>query len=356
MPVLADLPTDLLPVMERLAGAMRRVETVFDAAVRSDLPAVQTLVQHVESYRGKMLRPQLVVLCAQAAAQSAAQAAPVSPIAEPRVTDEQVIVAAVCEMIHMATLVHDDVLDEADVRRKGSTVNRLRGNEAAVILGDYLFSSAFRLCSTLDSQQASLLIGATGMALCSGELLQLHHRENFSLDQATYFRIVEQKTASLIATACRLGAMLGSPGLASNSAPDAALPERFHRFGMAIGVAFQIQDDLLDLTGDQGLVGKPLHRDVELGKLTLPLIHHLATASPDTRGSTLMLLRSAAAISREQLDALTHALHSTGSIAHARAAAESLVERAKDSLAPLADSPEKRLLLFMADQVVTRNA
>lgn len=358
MPLASSIPTDLAPVIRVLDEAIVGVERVFDGALRSDLPPVQRLVEHVETYRGKMLRPQLVILSALAASPPLhSNLLPGSAC----LTDAHLTIAAVCEMIHMATLVHDDVLDEADVRRKGATVNRLHGNEAAVILGDYLFSSAYRLCSTLPGEtgrQASLLIGQTGMTLCAGELLQLHHRQNLSLDERTYFRIVEQKTASLIAVACRLGAM--------QSGADAHTADRFHRFGLALGVAFQIQDDLLDLTGDQGVVGKPLHRDVELGKLTLPLIHHLSTASPDLRGRTLLLLRAEAnddgggggglrALNAPAFAALLSALESTGSIAHARQTADDLVSQAKQALAPISESPVRSLLLWVADQVVARS-
>ena len=327
-----------------IAEGLLRVVAVFDEQLESDLPAVSSLCRHVEQYRGKMLRPQLVILCGLASLRTTSQG---STPADTDISPAHITIAAVSEMIHMATLVHDDVLDEADVRRKGATVNRLHGNEAAVILGDYLFSAAFRLCSTLDSQLASLLIGQTGMTLCSGELLQLHHRENFSLDQNTYFRIVEQKTASLIATACRLGAV--------QSGASAELADRFQRFGLCLGVAFQIQDDLLDLTGNQEVVGKPLHRDVALGKLTLPIIHHLSAASPDLRSRTLLLLRSGRALSGAEFTSILAALESTGSIAHARVTAQSLVDQAKDAVATLPDSHIKQLLLFMADQVVARS-
>ncbi len=336
-----SIPTDLMPVQELVGRAMRRVEQAFDRALRSDLPPVQSLVQHVESYRGKMLRPALVILSGLAARGPGAAAAP-----DDLVTDAHVTIAAVCEMIHMATLVHDDVLDEADVRRKGATVNRLRGNEAAVILGDYLFSSAYRLCSTLDSQSAALLIGETGMQLCAGELLQLHHRENLSIDQPTYFEIVRRKTGSLISIACRLGAM--------QSGADAGTAARLGDFGMCVGVAFQIQDDLLDLTGNQAVVGKPLRRDIELGKLTLPVIHHLETADPIDRGGTLSLLRDTDAYDAAAARKLLSALQSTRSLDHASTKAHELVAQAKSLIHPLPDSPARRLLLLMADQVVGR--
>jgi octaprenyl-diphosphate synthase len=315
-----------------LDGWLRRVEEAFDRALQSDLPPVQRLVAHLETYRGKMLRPSLVMLCGLAA-----------DVRSDAPAEAHITIAAVCEMIHMATLVHDDVLDEADIRRQGATVNRLRGNEAAVVLGDYVFSAAYRLCSTLDSQQAALLIGQTGMTLCAGELLQLAHRENFSIDEPTYFEIVKRKTGSLIAIACRLGAMQ------SGASPE--LAARFEEFGLKLGIAFQIQDDLLDLAGDQVVVGKPLRKDASLGKLTLPVIHHLAIATPQRRGATLLLLEDFSPTAGKKL---LEALESTRSIDHAHGAARKLVAEAKALLAGVPHSLAKQTLLHMADQVVTR--
>ncbi len=348
---------DLGEIASLLEVALRRVETTFDRALQSDLPPVQRLVAHLETYRGKMLRPSLVILSGLAAA-TPGSSSPSSPnsslrhsIAPSLLSDAHITIAAVCEMIHMATLVHDDVLDEADIRRQGATVNRLRGNEAAVVLGDYVFSAAYRLCATLPSQQAALLIGQTGMTLCAGELLQLHHRENFSIDEPTYFEIVKRKTGSLIAVACKLGAMQ-SLGVARLSEPgDSHLADRFEQFGLKLGVAFQIQDDLLDLTGDQGVVGKPLRKDAELGKLTLPVIHHLATATPQRRGQTLQLLEDFGPAAAKKL---LEALDSTRSIDHAHGAARELVAGAKALLKDLPESAAKATLMAMADQVVSR--
>ena len=345
MPVSLSIPPDLLPVQEVLGRALQRVETEFDRALRSDLPPLQQLVRHIETYRGKMLRPVLVILSGLAATPDSARATTTASLEE-HILPAHLSVAAVCEMIHMATLVHDDVLDDADARRGGATVNRLRGNEAAVILGDYLFSSAYRLCSSLDSQAAALLIGQTGMTLCAGELLQLHHRDNFSIDQPTYFEIVRRKTASLIATACRLGAWQ------SGATPDFCT--RFEDFGLRLGVAFQIQDDLLDLTGNEIVVGKPIHRDVELGKLTLPVIHHLTTAAAAERGRTLAMLSEQSAFDAHAAGELVARLNTTGSIDFARAKAKELVEQAKHAIDPLPASAPKRMLMLMADQVVSR--
>ncbi|MFO0874183.1 MAG: polyprenyl synthetase family protein [Phycisphaerales bacterium] len=357
--------TALLPVADAqtaalLARELGEVEVIFERQLASDLPAVNSLCKHVERYRGKMLRPTLVLATGLATAgadgsggrsgevrsdeggfdgeadrrRAAARGTrgPVSPAHR--------TVAAVVEMIHMATLVHDDVLDEADVRRQGATVNHLRGNEMAVMLGDYLISNAFHLCSTIGDPRINLFLGETTNTLCEGELVQLHHRDNLSLDEATYFEIVRRKTAVLVGACCRLGASLSGAG---DEVVDA-----MRRFGLALGVAFQIQDDLLDLSGQPELVGKSLGRDLAKGKLTLPVILHLAGAGPRARSESIEL------IERRDAVALLGRLVDGGSIASARERAKALVDDAKSLLDVLADSPARDLLVALSDAIVAR--
>lgn len=337
MPGLLQTEPGYAAVQDAIAAGLERVAERFDRQLRSDLPPVSRLVQHIENYRGKMLRPTLV-LASGLAAHGARAAAPLN--------DVHTTLAAVVEMIHMATLVHDDVLDEADTRRRGQTVNRLHGNETAVILGDYLIAAAYHLCSQLDSQQTALLVAHVSMTLCAGELLQLSHRGDFSIDEPTYFEIIERKTASLVALSARLGA--------DASGADSATARRFERFGLNVGVAFQIQDDLLDLTGVESALGKPVGQDVAKGKLTLPIIHHLSSVAATERGRSLLLLDHAAESGSRGGAALVHALESSGSLAHARRKAEALVADAKAELGPIPDSPAKSLLMAMADAVVNR--
>ena len=289
--------------LSQLAPLLAEVGKAFERQLASDLPPVNTLCRHVERYRGKMLRPTMVFLCGQA----------FGPVGE-----RHVIVAATCEMIHMATLVHDDVLDEAEVRRKGHTVNHLRGNEVAVMLGDYLISNAFHLCSRAGDPVLNLRLGEVTNTLCEGELVQLSHREDLSLDERTYFEIVRRKTAVLIGACCELGAQLS--GAPANAV--AAL----RRFGEGIGVAFQIQDDLLDLEGRQDVVGKSLGRDLEKGKLTLPVIIHLAQASGEVRERTIEAIRA------RDGAALLAELTASGSLAAARSRAVELVAAARTEL------------------------
>ena len=310
----------------QLAPLLAEVGRLFERQLASDLPSVNTLCRHVERYRGKMLRPTMVFLCGQA----------FGPVGE-----RHVLVAATCEMIHMATLVHDDVLDEAEVRRKGHTVNHLRGNEVAVMLGDYLISNAFHLCSQAGDPRLNLRLGEVTNTLCEGELVQLSHREDLSLDERTYFEIVRRKTAVLIGACCELGARL-------SGAPDEAVAA-LGRFGEGLGIAFQVQDDLLDLEGREEVVGKSLGRDLEKGKLTLPVIIHLA------RGGTAARERTIDAIRARDGGALIAELTAAGALGAARQRALELVSQARAELAHVPAGPSRDALEAAAKAIVQRD-
>ena len=321
------------PIADLLAGQLEEVSHVFERQLASELSSVNRLCLHIERYRGKMLRPTLVLLSGLIEADERDLASALAP--------QHQIIAAVTEMIHMATLVHDDVLDEADERRRGATVNAVWGNETAVMLGDYLISNAFHLCSTAVDPAINLSLGEVTNTLCEGELMQIHHREDFSVDEETYFAIIRRKTASLIAEACRLGAYL-------SGCDDETVSRPLHKYGLDLGVAFQIQDDLLDLVGDQQRVGNTLGKDIDKGKLTLPVIHHLATADPIERGRSLELLEA------NDIDALRGRMIDSESIRYAQSIARSFVDHARARLAPMRETPARNLLLELAEQVITR--
>ena len=330
---------------ELLRADLEEIWLIIERQLASDLTAVNALCRHIEQYRGKMLRPTLVLLGGLAGESHAGGQADARP---PRsgeegaigITGRHLVVAAVVEMIHMATLVHDDVLDEAEFRRRGATVNHLRGNEAAVMLGDYLISNSFHLCSTLGDPSINLALGEVTNTVCAGELVQLHHRDNYGIDEPTYFEIVRRKTASLIGECGRLGAKLsGSSDRVCNA---------LHGYGSSLGIAFQIQDDLLDLTGDQRIVGKSLGKDLDKGKLTLPIIQHLATAEPSERGETLRL------IEQGEADLLRLKLLDSGAVEQSRHEAMKLVDSAKAQLDLLPVTPARELMFELADAVIAR--
>lgn len=318
------------PLAPEILTGLQRVATLFDTQLASDFPAVNELCRYVERYRGKMLRPTLVLVAGLATTDDGTS-----------LRHEHDIIAATVEMIHMATLVHDDVLDEAAVRRRGETVNFLRGNETAVMLGDYLISNAFHLCSRAGDPSLNLRLGEVTNTLCEGELVQLSRRHDLSLDTETYFEIVRRKTAVLVGAACELGARLSGASTA-----DVAV---WRRFGEQLGVAFQIQDDLLDLLGDEATVGKSIGRDLEKGKLTLPMILHIRGTSGAARTAALD------AIDAKDGEALRAALTSSGAIDRARMQAVELVEIAKRELPTTRRTGARELLIELADRVVARD-
>ncbi|MFQ5415069.1 MAG: polyprenyl synthetase family protein [Phycisphaerae bacterium] len=320
-PRLAEL---YAPIRSDLAVAAR----VFDEEVFSELSFVNGLCETVRSYRGKMLRPALLLLCGRATG---------------CVTAAHHTLAAVVEMVHMATLAHDDVLDDASTRRRNVTVNALAGNTSAVLLGDYLISHAFHLCSSLDSQYASRLIGATTNTVCEGELLQNHSRGRFDLSESAYFDIIGRKTAALTATCCALGGRYADG--------DADVVDALASYGRSVGIAFQIVDDVLDVVGDGGEVGKTLGRDMDLGKLTLPTIHCLR-AGDDAVKTRLLQALSDPAVRRN--GALRAWLTETGSLSYARCTAERYVADAVARLDVLAPSDAKASLTAMAEFIVLR--
>lgn len=320
----ATLPLET--IYAPVAAELDAVRDLFDEELHCDLPFLAELVSEIGRYHGKMLRPALTLLTARACG---------------GITPAHITLAAVFEMVHMATLVHDDVLDEAELRRLAPTVNAMTDNETAVLLGDFLISHAYHLCSSLDSQQASRAVSACTNTVCEGELLQVHHRGNWNLTEQEYLDIVSRKTASLISVVCRLGAQ--------HVPADPETIEALESFGMHIGVAFQVVDDVLDLAGLENEVGKTLGLDIHGGKVTLPLIHTLKTATPqDAR-----LLKQLAGESRNDSRRHIRELLADG-IEYAMHFAEQRVQAACTCLEGLPASPARDSLRAMAEFIIER--
>ena len=319
---------DLDEVYAPIAGALDRARDIFDEELASQWPFVRDLCGHIQSYRGKMLRPALVLLSARACG---------------RLTRDHVVLAAVVELVHMATLVHDDVLDEAEMRRRAPTINRYQGNEAAVLLGDFLISHAFHLCSSLDSQEASRQIGAATNAVCEGELMQIHHRGDIRLTRDQYLAIISLKTASLTRVCCSLGARFAKGRTACIRALE--------NYGHSLGMAFQIVDDVLDIVGSETRMGKTLGRDLDKAKLTLPLIHFVSNAPRRQRERAAAVLRNG---SPDRAAVLRELLAGSDSIGVAMDAAKDYVRAALDSLDVLPASAARNSLQMMAEFITAR--
>jgi len=313
------------PIREELG----EVERVFQEELRSRFPFVQSLVRHAADYRGKRLRPALVLLCGKASGAC---------------TSAHVVLGAVVEMIHTATLVHDDVLDDSMIRRHAATVNAEWGNETAVLLGDFLFSHAYHLAASLDSTLACRWIGEATNRVCEGEMQQVHHRGNLELDEAAYFSIIEGKTAELIAVSCKLGAHYAGAKEPVTAALD--------RYGRNLGIAFQIADDVLDIWGEERTTGKSLGTDLEKQKPTLPIIRLLETANPSVAATARRLLVEAKADSRRQLRPI---LEESGALEYSWQLAKHYLGEAVEALSCLRDSPEKDTLRLLAQFVIRRD-
>ncbi len=311
-----------------ISAELRESQTVLTDELISDQGFISDLCGHIRQFHGKLLRPALLLLTGRAAGE---------------LTTAHPVLGAVVELVHVATLVHDDVLDEADIRRRVATVNRLWGNERAVLLGDFVYSHAYRLCSTLESQYAAQLIGQTAVTVCEGEMMQVANRNNYELTEGEYFDIITRKTAALIETCCHLGAYYAGA--------DADTVRQMCIFGRSLGVAFQIVDDLLDLTGDESQVGKSLGRDISEGELTLPLIHLLNSGTDRQRDRLLELLAGDAPTRQREI---TSILRQSDGVAYAQDVAEQQVAAARQSVAQLPPSPARDSLAAMADFVLAR--
>ncbi|MFO0930380.1 MAG: polyprenyl synthetase family protein [Gemmataceae bacterium] len=311
-----------------IAADLELVEGLLARSLRNRRPKVAEVVDHIRHYRGKRLRPVLLLLVARACG---------------KVTPAHHTLAAVVEMIHTATLVHDDVLDSARVRRRVATVNAVWGTRTSVLLGDYLFTHAFHLASTVDAA-ACRMIGEATDRVCEGELCQVLQAGNLELTEDEYFDIIDGKTAELTACCCRLGGHYAGV--------SAEAVEALARFGRLLGQAFQIADDLLDLVGQENLAGKSLGTDLEQGKLTLPLIHLLQQAPPSLRDRARQLLTST---DNHRRESLRPCLEAAGSLEYAHSRALALTAEARAELACLPPSPCRTLLEAMADRVVNRD-
>ena len=317
------IKTLFAPVHDELV----EVEQILRTVLRSPHPFVDELVRYGCLLGGKRLRPALLLLTAKALG---------------KITPEHLTLAAVVEMIHTATLVHDDVLDEAHLRRHLATVNARWDNEASVLLGDYLFTHAFYLASTLDSVLGCRLIGRATNLVCEGELRQKGSRGNFELSEAEYLEIIEAKTAELTAVSCRLGALF------AGAADEAA--DEMEGFGRDLGIAFQVIDDLLDVQGEEQTTGKSLGTDLEKQKPTLPVIRALHVASKHDRQAMIELLTG----EERRSDLLAPFLDRYGAVDYARQRAQAFASRAKHRLGILPEGPAKDVLMATSEFVLSR--
>jgi octaprenyl-diphosphate synthase len=255
-----------------------------------------------------------------------------------------VLLAAVVEFIHTATLLHDDVVDESDLRRGRKTANALWGNAASVLVGDFLYSRSFQMMVEVDDMRVMRILADATNRIAEGEVLQLLNIHNPDVDEAAYLRVIERKTAVLFAAATRLGALLGG-------VPEAQ-EEALAQFGLNLGFAFQIADDVLDYVSDAGTLGKNIGDDLAEGKATLPLIYAIERA-PSAQAASLR--RAIESGGLDSLDNIVAAINDTGAIERTRSHAQKYADAAKEALSTLPHSPAREALLVLADYALHRN-
>lgn len=292
--------------LELIKPHLRTVEERIAAQARSFDPAVEGYVEYVCAAGGKRLRPALALLAGGATG---------------NITSSHVDLAVIIELIHIATLVHDDIMDGAELRRDQPSANAKWGNAITVLLGDALFAHALRLSTNFSNSDICRRIADAAAEVCSGEIIQTQRRFDLKLSTADYYRIIEMKTAALFSAACELGAFL------SESSPEVI--SALKTFGAKIGTAYQIYDDCLDIAGSEEEAGKTLGTDIRKGKFTLPILLLLQNAQ-DSEGSGLrdLLLREEA-IDEE---ALAEILGKAGAIPAAAEIAKRLLAEASEAL------------------------
>jgi octaprenyl-diphosphate synthase len=317
-------------LLDTIQAQMRALEDELISQLRSRVPVAFEIGAHLLHGGGKRIRPQLAIVCARMGGYSGPDAVKLS---------------IAIESIHTATLLHDDVVDKADVRRGRPAANTLWSNEMCVLGGDFILAKAFSLLTSMENLRILKLVSATTERLSEGELFQMSNIDNLDMTEADYFQIITDKTAVLMEAACRGGAILG--GL------DPEREEALAGFGFDLGIAFQLTDDLIDYQSEKAVMGKTPGKDLEEGKLTLPLIHALETATHEERERVGRMMR-ARRVTKEDLEWTRGFLDRRGGIAYTVDAGRRRLTRATDRLGLFPDSEEKRALTALADRILHR--
>lgn len=317
-------------ILAPVADDMQRVDARIRARLASDVPLVRQVAEHIIAGGGKRLRPALLLLSAGAVGY--------------RGTAHHEL-AAVVEFIHTATLLHDDVVDESQLRRGRRTANAAFGNAASVLVGDFLYSRAFQMMVGLDNMRVMRVLADATNQIAEGEVLQLMNCHDPDVDETRYLDVVRRKTAKLFEAAARLGGILGGA--------SAVQEEGLAAFGMHLGTAFQVVDDVLDYSGAAQETGKSLGDDLAEGKPTLPLIHVMQAGSVQDRE---LVRRAIQEGGRHEFEPVLAAIRATGALEHARGVARREVEVAVRAIDALPPSANKESLLELAAFSVTRRS
>jgi octaprenyl-diphosphate synthase len=321
----------LAQLFEPIRDDLREVEREFARHVQSQVALIPTIGDYIRNGGGKRIRPAVLLMAARMAGYTGERA---------------VLYASVLEFIHTATLVHDDIIDESQLRRGREAVHTRWGNHVTVLFGDFLYLKSMSLALTQDDLAIIRLLCDVTLRIVEGEIYQLTKNGDANLTEAEHFDIVQSKTAYLFAGCARIGGMLG-PITRDQQ-------EALWQYGLNIGMAFQIVDDLLDFTGEEGALGKPVGGDLREGKLTLPVIHMRDRGGPRA-AALLRKVVEAREVSLDEWHEIQALLTQTRSIEYASRVASDYVERAKKTLYSFPSSDARDALMFLPDYVVSRD-
>lgn len=309
--------------------ALLQVEAGLRAALDDASPKAREVITHLADSGGKRVRPMLSLLSAVCFGSDPKPAIPV---------------AIAAEMIHMATLVHDDVIDRAETRRGRKTVNHIWGNHVSVLAGDALLAKALVILVDETTGEVVRIMSDMIYRMCEGEIAQHASQHDIFQDDQAYFDRIEKKTALFFAACCKAGALLGGAG--------AEQAQAMWAYGRHLGMAFQVVDDLLDVSAEAQVVGKPVGNDLRAGVLTLPVLHSLRAEG--YRGEAAALINKRDAMTPADIERVLRLVRDRGSVAYAFDVAKGFAQEAKAALAAVPDSDVKEILLQIADEVLTR--
>lgn len=318
-------------VFEAYREDLEEIEGHIRQNLDSEAPLINEIAAHILSSGGKRIRPLLLSLCARLSG---------------FVPKEELMLGSLIEFIHTATLLHDDVLDEADLRRGQQTARRIWGNHASILVGDYLYSRAMQQIAAFQNHDVNDVMAVACRKMAEGEILQLCANRQPLLNETDYLRIVEYKTGALVASACKVGAIIGGTSPAQQ--------EGLYQFGLYLGIAFQLADDLLDYTANGDDLGKTLGQDLMQGMITMPLLHLLQTCPIEERQDLVQKIESKT-IEDSDLLKITTMMEHYGSLDYTTKRSQEYIDAALLKLTSFEDSSAKRALTVVADYMVNRD-
>lgn len=321
-------PPDISRVLDLCADDMTAVDDLIRSSLDSEVVLIRQIAEYIIGSGGKRLRPMLVVLAARACGYEG---------------PHHVTLAAVIEFIHTATLLHDDVVDESDMRRGRESVHAVWGNAASVLVGDFLYSRSFQMMVTVESMRVMEVLSNATNTIAEGEVEQLLNMHDPEVSEERYFSVIEKKTAKLFEAACQLGAVL---------AGRQELEEPLARFGRKLGAAFQVADDVLDYTADAETLGKNIGDDLAEGKPTLPLILGRKVLTGDDRQLIDDTIRAGGI---DRITEIVRLIRACGALERTEEAARRLAEEAMEAVATLPDSVWKDAMSTLASYSVARS-